>query len=45
MDDFSILLGILMTGSITINIYLVKQISDLCQRISKLEGYIQHKHE
>jgi len=45
MDDFAIMVGILCTGSISINIYLVKQISDLCQRISKLEGYIQHKHE
>jgi len=44
MDDFAVMVGILATGSITINIYLVKQISDLCQRISKLEGFI-HKHD
>jgi len=45
MDDFAILVGILATGSISINIYLVKQISELCNRLSKLEGYIQHKRE
>ena len=44
MDDFTALIAILATGSFTINIFLLKQILDLCQRISKLEGFI-HKHE
>jgi len=44
MDDFAILVGILATGSISINLYLVAQINRLCERISKLEGFI-HKHE
>jgi hypothetical protein len=38
MDDFQILVGILATGSISINIFLVKQVSNLCERIAHLEG-------
>jgi hypothetical protein len=40
MDDFSVLVGILATGSISINLYLVTQINKLCQRISHLEGFL-----
>ena len=38
MADFEILIGILASGSIAINLYLVKSIADLCSRISHLEG-------
>jgi len=38
MEDFQILVGILATGSISINIFLVKQVGNLCERISHLEG-------
>ena len=38
MEDFQVLVGILATGSISINIFLVKQVSNLCERISHLEG-------
>jgi len=49
MDDFSILIGILATASISINIYIVKSISKLCERVTRLETEIEHhfngKHE
>jgi len=38
MDDFAVLVGILASGSIAINLYLVKAVADLCSRISHLEG-------
>jgi len=36
--EFEILVGILASGSVAINLYLVKAIANLCQRISHLEG-------
>jgi len=36
--DFTVLVGVLASGSIAINLYLIKSIADLCQRLSKLEG-------
>jgi len=38
MDDFAVLVGILASGSIAINLYLVKAVANLCERISHLEG-------
>jgi len=38
MEDFQILVGILATGSITINIYLIKSMANLCERLAKVEG-------
>jgi len=43
MDDFAILVGILASGSIAINLYLVKAVANLCQRISHLEGKLSAK--
>jgi len=40
LDDFAILIGILASGSIAINLYLVKAVANLCQRISHLEGQL-----
>jgi len=38
MEDFQVLVGILATTSVSINIYLIKSLGNLCQRISHLEG-------
>ncbi len=43
MDDFAVLVGVLASGSIAINLYLVKSIADLCSRISHLEGKLSRK--
>jgi len=40
MDDFAVLVGVLASGSVAINLYLVKSIANLCQRISHLEGFL-----
>ena len=49
MEDFQVLIGILATASISINIYIVKSISKLCERVTRLETEIEHhfngKHE
>jgi len=42
MDDFYIYFGMISSLSIGINLYLIKSISGLCERISHLEGFI-HK--
>jgi len=42
MDDFAILIGILATASISINIYIVKSISKLCERVTRMETEIEH---
>ena len=43
MDDFAVLVGILATGSITINIFLIKSIANLCERLARLEGKLYSK--
>ena len=43
MDDFAVLVGVLASGSVAINLYLVKSIANLCQRISHLEGKLSRK--
>ena len=43
MDDFAVLVGVLATGSITINIYLIKSIANLCERLARLEGKLSRK--
>jgi len=42
MEDFQILIGILASSSIAINIYIVKSISKLCERVTRLETEIEH---
>ena len=37
MDDFAVLVGILATSGIAINIYLIKSIANLCERLAVLE--------
>ncbi len=45
MDDFTVLVGILASGSITINIWLIKSMAELCTRLSRIEGKLMPKHE
>ena len=44
MEDNIIMLGVLSSTVIGINLYVIKSLSDLCKRISRLEGFI-HKHD
>ena len=43
MADFEILVGILASGSIMINLYLIKSIANLCERLARGEGSLNHK--
>ena len=43
MEDFQVLVGILATGSIAINIYLIKSIANLCERLARVETKLAHK--
>ena len=43
MADFEILVGILASGSIMINLYLIKSIANLCERLARVEGSLNHK--
>tara|TARA_R100001086_G_scaffold1781_1_gene1227 strand:+ start:368 stop:499 length:132 start_codon:yes stop_codon:yes gene_type:complete len=43
MDDFAVLVGVLASGSIAINLYLIKSVAGLCDRISHLEGKLSRK--
>ena len=38
MDDFAVLVGVLSSGLIAVNLYVIKSLSNLCDRISHLEG-------
>tara|TARA_Y100000310_G_C20274799_1_gene619716 strand:- start:411 stop:548 length:138 start_codon:yes stop_codon:yes gene_type:complete len=38
MDDFTILVGVLASSSIAINIYLIKSVANLCEKVGRLEG-------
>ena len=40
MDDFAILIGILASGSIAINLYLIKSVATLCEKVARLEGQL-----
>mgnify|MGYP005828523137 CR=1 len=42
MEDFALLLGLFATGSLAINLYLIKSVAGLCERIVRLETKIQH---
>jgi hypothetical protein len=41
MMEFEILIGILATGSITINVYLIKSLANLCERLARVEGKLE----
>ena len=38
MEDFIVLVGVISSGLIAVNLYVVKSLSNLCDRISHLEG-------
>jgi len=38
MEDFQVLVGILATSSFAINIYLIKSVASLCEKVGRLEG-------
>jgi hypothetical protein len=38
MEDQTIMLGVLSSAVIGINLFVIKSLSDLCKRISRLEG-------
>tara|TARA_R100000963_G_C4604025_1_gene76723 strand:+ start:623 stop:754 length:132 start_codon:yes stop_codon:yes gene_type:complete len=37
MEDFAVLLGLFATGSLAINLYLIKSLANLCERVAKVE--------
>jgi hypothetical protein len=46
MEDFQVLVGILASGSIAINIYLIKSVATLCEKVARLEGRLNGlKHD
>ncbi len=40
MDDFAVLVGVLASGSLAINIYLIKSVASLCERVAVLQTII-----
>jgi len=38
MEDFQVLVGILASGSFAINLYLIKSVATLCEKVARLEG-------
>jgi hypothetical protein len=46
MDDFAILVGILASSSFAINLYLIKSVATLCEKVARLEGRLNGlKHD
>jgi len=46
MDDFAVLVGVLASGSLVINIYLIKSVANLCEKVGRLEGRLNGlKHD
>ncbi len=43
MEDYMVLVGIMSSALIAVNLYVIKSISNLCDRISHLEGKVNHK--
>jgi len=43
MDDFTVLVGVLASGSLAINLYLIKSVASLCEKVGKLEGKMSRK--
>ena len=43
MEDFQVLVGGLASGLIAVNLYVIKSLSNLCDRISHLEGKLSRK--
>ena len=47
MDDFAILISILASSSLAINLYLIKSVATLCEKVARLEGRLnglKHDH-
>jgi len=38
MEDFQVLVGILASSSFAINLYLIKSVARLCEKVARLEG-------
>ena len=46
MEDFYIFFGMISSLSMGINIYLIKSVSSLCERLAKIEGRLSPvKHD
>jgi len=43
MDDFSVLVGCLASGSMMINMYLIRSMANLCERLAVLETKLSSK--
>ena len=43
MEDFAVLLGFFATASIAINLYLIKSVATLCEKVARLEGKMSRK--
>ena len=43
MEDFQVLVGVLSSALIAVNLYVIKSLSNLCDRISHLEGRLARK--
>ena len=38
MDDFTVLIGVLASSSLAINLYLIKSVANLCEKVGILSG-------
>jgi len=45
MDDFTVFVGVIASGSLAINLYLIKSVANLCEKVGRLEGKLSRKHE
>ena len=43
MEDFDLLLGLFATGSLAINLYLIKSLANICERVARLETKLSHE--
>jgi len=43
MEDFTVLVGILASASIAVNIYIIKSLANLCERLAILETKLSRK--
>lgn len=40
MDDFAVLIGVFASASLAINIYLIKSVASLCERVAVLQTIV-----
>ena len=46
LDDFTVLVGVLASGSLAINLYLIKSVANLCEKVGRLDGRLNGlKHD